>query len=78
VLSELVTIVLILKYPPRGASIFPVRRMVDATREDVCIWLVEIAFENVAVLAVILEMVRDPAGFVMAVVPSSKVARLAA
>ena len=37
VLKELVTIVLILKYPPRGAVIFPERRIVEAAREDVSI-----------------------------------------
>ena len=77
-LSELVTIVLMFKYPPRGASIFPARRMVDAVRDDVCIWLVETAFENVALLAVTLEIVRDPAAFVIAVVPSCKVVRVGA
>jgi hypothetical protein len=57
---------------------FPERRMVDAASEEVCIWLVETLFEKVAVFATTLDIVREPAALVIAVVPRAKVARVGA
>ena len=45
----------------------PERRIVDADMEDVCSWVVETALEKVAVFARILDMVKLPFGFVIAV-----------
>jgi hypothetical protein len=44
---------------------FPAIVTVDAVIEDVSSWLVLIELENVAVFAVRLERVMEPAGFVM-------------
>ena len=67
VLIELAITVFILRYPLAGANIFPVKMMVDAIIDDVLNCVVLTALENVAVFAAILEIVRRPNGFVMAV-----------
>jgi hypothetical protein len=67
VLSVLVITVPILIYPGLAARISPVRRIVEAVREEVRNCTVEIVLENVAVFAAIDEIVIDPLGFVMAV-----------
>lgn len=46
---------------------FPLRRMVEAVSEDACSCVVDMRLEKVAVLAAMEEMVREPAGLVMAV-----------
>jgi hypothetical protein len=78
VLKELATIVLIFIYPPKGASIFPVRISVEAVIEDVSNLVVEIKLEKVAVFAIRLERVRDPAGFVITVEPRRNEVRVGA
>ena len=71
VLNELATIVFILKYPGAGALILPERRIVEATIEDVVSWDVDTVFEKVAMLALMLEIDRDPPGFEIKVFPRS-------
>jgi hypothetical protein len=44
---------------------------VDAIIEDACNWRVLTTFENVALFAAILEMLKEPAGFVITVELSS-------
>jgi len=66
VLNVLVTTVLMFIYPPKSASIFPDRRIVEAAIEDVWNFTVDTAFEKVAVFANTLDMVKLPLGFVIA------------
>ena len=67
VLRVLKIAVLILRYPPAGAIMSPPRVSVEAIRDDVFSFMVETTLEKVAVYVSILEMVMDPAGFVIAV-----------
>ena len=77
-LNELAVIVLIFKYPPLGAIILPERRIVDAVKEDVSICEVDTEFEKVALFAKMLDMLREPAGFVMMAEPSVNDVRVGA
>jgi hypothetical protein len=69
VLTLLVTTVLIFRYPPEGAKIFPERRIVDAWRDEVCSCVVDRVLKT-PVFATRLETLRLPLGLVMMVEPS--------
>ena len=73
VLIVLATMALIFIYPPVGAFIFPASCIVEAVIEDVWNWFVVMAFEKVAVLPLIDDMVIEPAGFTIAVELSRRV-----
>ena len=57
---------------------FPERIIVDAVTEDVCSCVVEIVFEKLAVFPTMLEMLKFPFGFVIAVELRRNVATLSA
>ena len=68
----LVTTVFMFMYPPKGASMLPERRIVDAVIEDVSSCTAVSVFEKLAVFAKTLDIVKLPLGFVIAVELSSK------